>query len=431
VTTALRVGSASHPGRVRTINEDSRLISDRLPLYAVADGMGGHQGGEVASAIAVRTLDEAVGEPTLDALVAGVELANRHIRAEASNDPSLRGMGTTLCAIVLLEADDGQEEIGWVNVGDSRIYLFRDDELIQLSDDHNLVAELLRDEQITDDQAAVHPQRNIITRALGIDSKVLVDSNTVLPYQGDRFLLCSDGLSDELTPDQIAATMRRLVDPTDVADDLVRQANDHGGRDNVTCVVVDVVDDGDRAGVASAALAAEPSTRDWVPGPEADPGPYADDPEFAPRTDDVYADLERARGRHVTWRVVTFVVALLVIAVVAFGAVSWAAKRTYFVGFAGTDVVIYQGRPGGLLGIDPELEKRLELERSELTEAQVEDVASNPSFGSLADAKSYANSLVIDAHDRAAASTTTTGSTSTTTTERTSTTTRPVTSTTG
>ena len=87
MTTALRVGSASHPGRVRTINEDSRLISDRLPLYAVADGMGGHQGGEVASAIAVRTLDEAVGEPTLDALVAGVELANRHIRSEASNDP--------------------------------------------------------------------------------------------------------------------------------------------------------------------------------------------------------------------------------------------------------------------------------------------------------------------------------------------------------
>ena len=145
----------------------------------------------------------------------------------------------------------------------------------------------------------------------------------------------------------------------------------------------------------------------------------------------MYADLDRARGRHVTWRVVTFVLALLVIAGVAFGAVSWAAKRTYFVGFAGTDVVIYQGRPGGLLGIDPELEKRLELERSELTEAQVEDVASNPSFGSLADAKSYANSLVIDAHDRAAASTTTTSSTSTTTTERTSTTTRPVTSTTG
>src|SRR4029453_17902786 len=113
MTTALRGGSASHPGRVRTINEDSQLISTRIPLYAVADGMGGHQGGEVASAIAVRTLDEAVTEPTLEALVAGVELANRHIRSQASSDPALRGMGTTLCAIVLLADDEGQEEIGW------------------------------------------------------------------------------------------------------------------------------------------------------------------------------------------------------------------------------------------------------------------------------------------------------------------------------
>src|SRR5205085_5054435 len=136
------------------------------------------------------------------------------------------------------------------------------------------------------------------------------------------------------------------------------------------------------AGSASAALAAEPSTREWVPGPEAGPAAYPDgsedldgDREFAPRTDDVYADLDRAKGRHVTWRVVNFVLALLVIAGVAFGAVSWAAKRTYFVGFAGADVVIYQGRPGGLLGIDPTLEDRLELARSELTEAQVEDVA--------------------------------------------------------
>ena len=421
--TGLRVGSASHPGRVRTINQDSRLISDRLPLYAVADGMGGHQGGEVASAIAVRTLDESVNEPTLDALVAGVELANRHIRTHASADPSLRGMGTTLCAIVLLEDDEGQEEIGWVNVGDSRIYLFRDDDLIQLSDDHNLVAELQRDGQITDDQAAVHPQRNIITRALGIDSKVLVDSNTVLPYQGDRFLLCSDGLSDELNPDQIAATMRRLADPTDVADDLVRQANDHGGRDNVTCVVVDVVDDGDRAALASAALADEPHTREWVPAPDVEPAADPEDAEFAPRTDDVYADLDRARGRHVTWRVVTFVLALLVIVGVAFGAVSWAAKRTYYVGFAGNDVAVYQGRPGGLLGIDPELEDRLDLERSQLTAAQIEDVASNPSFGSLADAKSFANTLLIDAHDREQDTETTTSTVRTTTTSRPTTTT--------
>jgi protein phosphatase len=391
--------------------------------------MGGHQGGEVASAIAVRTLDEAVNEPTLEALVAGVELANRQIRNQAASDPSLRGMGTTLCAIVLLEGDDEtEEEIGWVNVGDSRIYLFRDDELIQLSQDHNLVAEMQREGQITDDQAAVHPQRNIITRALGIDSRVQVDSNTVLPYRGDRFLLCSDGLSDELNPDQIAATMRRLADPGDVADDLVRQANEHGGRDNVTCVVVDVTDDGDRAGLASAALADEPRTTEWTAPPLDEPAATADDGdrEFAPRTDDIYGDMDHARGRHVTWRVVTFVVAFLVILAVAVGAVGWAAKRTYFVGFSGPNVAIYQGRPGGLLWIDPKLEDVSNVRKGDLTDAQREDVTSNPKFSSLADARSYTNH--IESSVRATTTTTTTTTTaktsSTSTTRPTTTTTR-------
>ncbi|MBV9952343.1 MAG: Stp1/IreP family PP2C-type Ser/Thr phosphatase [Acidimicrobiia bacterium] len=421
MTTALRVGSASHPGRVRTINEDSQLISSRIPLYAVADGMGGHQGGEVASAIAVHTLDEAVTEPTLEALVAGVELANRQIRNQASSDPALRGMGTTLCAIVLLEGDEGvEEEIGWVNVGDSRIYLFRDDELIQLSQDHNLVAEMQREGQITDDQAAVHPQRNIITRALGIDSRVQVDSSTVLPYTGDRFLLCSDGLSDELNVDQIAATMRRLADPGDVADDLVRQANEHGGRDNVTCVVVDVTDDGDRAGAASAALADEPRTTEWTAPPADEPAADGsdDDREFAPRSDDLYRDLDEARGRHVTWRVVTFVVAFLVILAVAVGAVGWAAKRTYFVGFSGKNVAIYQGRPGGLLWIDPKLEDVSSLRRGDLTDAQREDVSGNRRFSSLSDARSFTDNLESSAADRTTTTTTTSPKTSTTSTSR-------------
>jgi protein phosphatase len=435
VTTELRVGSASHPGRVRTINQDSQLISTRFPLYAVADGLGGHQGGEVASAIAVRTLDEAVNEPTLEALVAAVELANRQIRSQASSDPSLRGMGTTLCAIVLLESDgDTEEEIGWVNVGDSRIYLFRDDELIQLSEDHNLVDEMRRDGQLTDDQAAVHPQRNIITRALGIDPKVQVDASTVIPYRGDRFLLCSDGLSDELTPDQIAATMRRLAEPGDVADDLVRQANEHGGRDNVTCVVVDVADDGDRAAAASAALADEPQTTEWTaPDDQAtdndrNNGSGADDGDraFAPRSDDLYSDLDHARSRRLTWRVVTFVVALLVILAVAVGAVGWAAKRTYYVGFSGQNVAIFQGRPGGLLWIDPKLKDRSDLRRADLTDAQREDVASHQKFSSLAKARSFMNNLETTVDERQAASTTTSTATSNSTT---TTTTRPTTST--
>jgi protein phosphatase len=283
-----------------------------------------------------------------------------------------------------------------------------------------------REGQITDDQAAVHPQRNIITRALGIDSRVQVDSSTVLPYTGDRFLLCSDGLSDELNVDQIAATMRRLADPGDVADDLVRQANEHGGRDNVTCVVVDVTDDGDRAGAASAALADEPRTTEWTAPPADEPVAVAaadDDREFAPRTDDVYGDMDQARSRHVTWRVVTFVVAFLVIIAIAMGAVGWAAKRTYFVGFSGENVAIYQGRPGGLLWIEPKLEDRSYLQRRDLTPAQREDVTAKKKFSSLADARSYTHTLETSASARTTTTTTTTKPARSTTTSSTTTTT--------
>ena len=285
----------------------------------------------------------------------------------ASADPSLRGMGTTLCAIVLLEDDEGRRR----SAGSTSATPASTCSATTTSSSSATTTTWWRSSSGT---ARSPTTRRRSTRSAtsspgpsASTPKVLVDSNTVLPYQGDRFLLCSDGLFDELNPDQIAATMRRLADPTDVADDLVRLANDHGGRDNITCVVVDVVDDGGPGwrslSAAPGRRAAHPSSA--VPGPRRRAAPPTpSDAEFAPRTDDVYADLDRARGRHVTWRVVTFVLALLVIVGVAFGAVSWAAKRTYYVGFAGNDVAVYQGRPGGLLGIDPELEDRLDLERS-------------------------------------------------------------------
>jgi protein phosphatase len=220
--------------------------------------------------------------------------------------------------------------------------------------------------------------------------------------------------------------MRRLADPGDVADDLVRQANEHGGRDNVTCVVVDVTDDGDRAGAASAALADEPRTTEWTAPPADEPVAVAaadDDREFAPRTDDVYGDMDQARSRHVTWRVVTFVVAFLVIIAIAVGAVGWAAKRTYFVGFSGENVAIYQGRPGGLLWIEPKLEDRSYLQRRDLTPAQREDVTAKKKFSSLADARSYTHTLETSASARTTTTTTTTKPARSTTTSSTTTTT--------
>ncbi|HEX7136062.1 MAG TPA: Stp1/IreP family PP2C-type Ser/Thr phosphatase, partial [Iamia sp.] len=254
--TTFRVGSASDVGQVRSNNQDSKLVADHVSVYAVADGMGGHQGGEVASAIAVETLEATITAPTTASVVEAVKEANRRIFSRAADTDELRGMGTTLVAIALVDQGTDEEEVAWVNVGDSRAYLLRDDELHQLSRDHSLVEDLRRGGQLSDEEAAVHPQRNILTRALGIDHEVEVDTGAVVPFQGDRFLLCSDGLFNEVDRATLIATLSDGDDPDAVARELVRLANAGGGRDNITVVVADVIDDGGRSARAAAAAGA-------------------------------------------------------------------------------------------------------------------------------------------------------------------------------
>ena len=244
-------GAASDAGRVRPANEDAAVAEEGL--FAVADGMGGHAAGEIASRVAVEALRSNAG----DGLVEAVRLANRAVLDKAAEDPALRGMGTTVCALALVEGDPPQVLV--VNVGDSRAYLLRDGELQQLTDDHNLVAELEREGRITHEEALVHPQRNIITRVLGNDPDVEVDQFPIDVFRGDRFLICSDGLFNEVEDDAIEDVLRAERVPQDAADELVRRANALGGRDNISVVVVDVVDDDGRAREASAALAGSAS----------------------------------------------------------------------------------------------------------------------------------------------------------------------------
>jgi protein phosphatase len=246
-------GAASDTGRLRSINQDSALVADNL--FAVADGMGGHQGGEVASQLAVKSLERSAGAITTADLIEGVQLANSEVFEKGSEDPSLHGMGTTLCAVALVHSDD-EERIAVVNVGDSRVYLFKDGDLSQLTQDHSLVEDLVRQGRLTPEEAAVHPQRNIVTRVLGVYPDISVDSWELMPVTGDRYLLCSDGLFNEVSHDRIASVLRRLRSPQEAADELVRLANEGGGRDNITCVVVDVVDDG--AGFDVEATLADP-----------------------------------------------------------------------------------------------------------------------------------------------------------------------------
>ncbi len=255
VGTSLRGGSSSEVGR-RQVNQDRVLLSDDNRLFAVADGMGGHRGGATAAELAVTELAQHPLTDTLslrDAIIA----ANRIVFERSQNDPELQGMGTTITAVALVEVD-GEERIAIANVGDSRTYLLRNGELEQLTEDHTLVAELVRDGHLTADEAKTHKNRSVVTRAIGVEPDVDVDLLEVLPAAGDRYLLCSDGLTGDVGTALIAATLRRFADPGEASRDLVRVALANGSKDNISAVVVEVDSDGDLAVAASSALVSTP-----------------------------------------------------------------------------------------------------------------------------------------------------------------------------
>jgi protein phosphatase len=408
----VRAGASSDTGQVRQNNQDTSLVADADGLWAVADGMGGHRGGEVASALAIETLREAytAGLPTEEGLLDAAAAANIAVHDVAEDDPDLRGMGTTLVAVARTEDGD----LAFINVGDSRIYLLRDGELEQLTIDHSLVEEMVREGRITPEEALTHPKRNIVTRALGISPWVQVDSDTITPVTGDRFLLCSDGLFNEVEEDRIASVLRRLADPADAASELVRLANESGGRDNITAVVVDVTDDEDRAAKASALV---DSTAAGAAAVAAGVGSGAGAP---PRT----RSLRRRRDpdapkppRRITWRVVAFVLVLVAILGAGVAAISSYARGTYYVGTDGDTVVIYKGKPDGVLWFEPTLEETTELQVADLPAEARDDVARGIEFGDLDEAEAY-----IDRYTTTT-TTTTTSTTTTTTTTTTSTTT--------
>ncbi len=258
-------GSATDAGRVRANNQD-RIVMAEGRLYGVADGMGGHRGGEVAAemvsdglgAFVTRVLSTDPAAPTLHTEVITDEIAalNESLLERAGADEDLYGMGTTLTAIALSTAEtpNGAEVVVAVfNIGDSRTYLLRNGELQQLTEDHSVVADLLRSGRITAEEAKTHRQRSVVTRALGVDTHVEIDVLEILPAPGMRYLMCSDGLTNELSDERIGSILRRLANPAEAARELVRLAVESGGRDNVSVVVVDVVDD---AGYDEAAMAA-------------------------------------------------------------------------------------------------------------------------------------------------------------------------------
>jgi PPM family protein phosphatase len=225
----------SNVGRKRRHNEDNFVAAP--PVFAVADGMGGAQAGEVASGLAAETVRETEFDPSVtgrERVVALIKAANLRVHERAAVDASASGMGTTMTVAML--QPDGMLAIG--HVGDSRAYRLRDGELEQLTDDHSLVGELVRRGELTPQEAAIHPQRSVITRALGTEPDVDVDAFTVETRDGDIFLLCSDGLTTMIDAETIAAILRRNGTELDAATRaLIKAANDRGGDDNITAIL--------------------------------------------------------------------------------------------------------------------------------------------------------------------------------------------------
>ena len=232
-----RVASVTDTGRKRRHNEDAYVMEP--PLFAIADGMGGAQAGEVASRLAAAALKESgAGAGGAERIVALIQEANRRVYDRSSTDPNTSGMGTTI-TVALVEDD----RVAFGHVGDSRAYLIRDGRMEQLTEDHSLVNELLKSGKLSQEEAESHPQRSVITRALGTDPDVDVDTFSVPAQTGDLFLLCSDGLTDMVPEDAIFDVVERNRDDIDAAlRALVKAANRGGGEDNITVVAFEISD---------------------------------------------------------------------------------------------------------------------------------------------------------------------------------------------
>ena len=330
-----QVASLSDAGRVRRRNEDSFVCAP--PLFAVADGMGGAQAGEIASRLAAAALRDYHDADSLEPearLRSMIQEANRRIYARAASDAKVSGMGTTVTAALVVG-----ERVAVGHVGDSRAYRVRDGGLDQLTQDHSLVADLVRSGRLTPQEAEVHPQRSVITRALGTDPAVAVDSFYVDARPGDVFLLCSDGLTTMVDEATVLRTIAESPDLGGAARALVTTANRSGGEDNIT-VVLFAFEEGDPSDEDTFSGLEVPAAILEAPAPEP-----LQHPGVAP-----VAGKPPAEPHRVSRALLVVVLVLLLFAGLA-GLALWGLSRTHFVGADSEGrVVVYQGVPWDLVG---------------------------------------------------------------------------------
>lgn len=377
------VGAKTDTGRVRESNQDSLLV--QAPLFGVADGMGGHLAGDVASATAVEIVTKLAGEAPEDPerLADHIKEANRAIWTKAGDDAHLQGMGTTF---TVAQLKDSSAHLA--HVGDSRAYLLRDGELRQLTQDHTLVERMVQEGRLKREDAPHHPQRSIITRALGADQEVEVDTFEEEVREGDRILICSDGLSSMLDDDTIADALGSPDRPQQVAERLVELANEAGGEDNVSVVILDLGEadpDSPPGGASERAPTTVPATSAAVPVREAravTPIPERD------------LEDENEASPSGSWkrRVIIALAILVIVLGGAYAAARVALGNSWFVGVDDTgEVVVYRGIPDEVAGFSfREERERMGLSIEDLCSFQRADVTDGIKAGSFDEARKAA-----------------------------------------
>ena len=357
MATTGKSAAVSHVGKIRANNQDSGYAGTHL--FVVADGMGGHAGGDVASAIAIKRVIEtdkpfASAHDAEFALQSALLAANSLITETVFEHPELTGMGTTVSAILRLG-----DKLAIAHIGDSRIYRFRSGRLEQISADHTFVQRLVDSGRITPEEAAVHPRRSVLMRVLGdIDASPEIDTAVLDALPGDRWLLCSDGLSSYVSDDKIKAALKSAPDPDAAAHRLVKDSLDQGAPDNVTVVILDIGDDDSSAsappklvGSASEPLSFEASiARKPLRLPTLPLHPLKstlhEDSHFEPESDEylqelIAEDRRRHRRRRITWLIALALVIALLVTVLMAG-YRW-TQTHYFVGANGYTIAIFKG----------------------------------------------------------------------------------------
>jgi PPM family protein phosphatase len=367
--TRWRYAAATDTGLVRQTNQDALFADDSLAI--IADGMGGHAAGEVAAAIAINLIRDHFREhPTVEGFIESIQEANVAVVTDAKENPEHFGMGTTIIAVGLTYDLSDVVSPTLVHVGDSRAYQLRDGALRQLSEDHSVAEEWVRMGRLTPEEAAVHPRRHQLTRGVGVEDTISIDVTSIHAIAGDRILLCSDGLSNELDADTLARLASAPTGLEFAVESLVSAAKNAGGHDNISVILLEF----DEVNVTAAPIH---RTMSSAPPPIETSRPKS----------------SKRKRRIVTWRV--WAATFLFLAVVAGGVaiVHWYAYSTYYLGNDEGTIAIYQGQPSGVLWYRPIVVRNTDYLVAQLRPLDVQALDSSISEPTILAALHYAKYL--------------------------------------